>query len=332
MKNSTGSTGIRFSHPGQDCDDNRVLELESALGRRLPRSYRTILKESGCGVVDSSNSFIPFPDSRRDSEDGVEDGISIDQIWGNGTASNGSENNINQVVPFLSEEWGLPEEVLLFATSEAGMHECIVINYELTDYPRGSILLLDTEQGGEITKLADSFDDLVDIIVRNRNDPRQDDVRDSSALTPVEGAETGPLSDDLTRMIHLSSVSDAEALVRNAAARKVSQPAPYSIEHDEYSRTLLDIFMWLLSEQREVHDVGDFKKCTGRPDSPCFRTMVTGSFSTGVGYIGFNYSNFDLNKWWEDRITNGFLINTGHGYRFREEYMNTLFNTLRAAS
>ncbi len=332
MKNSTRSTGIRFSHPGQACDDNRVLEIESTLGRRLPQSYRTILKETGCGVVDSSNSFIPFPDSQRDNEDGIEDGVSIDQIWGNGTASNGSENNIDQVVPFLSREWGLPEEVLLFATSEAGMHECIVMNYELTDYPRGSILLLDTEQGGEITKLADSFDDLVDTIVRNHNDSRQDDVRDSSTLTPVEGAEDGPLSDDLTRMIHLSPVSDAEALVRTAAARKVSRPAPYLIENDEYSRTLLDMFMWLLSEQREVRDAGDFRNSAGNYDIPSFRTMITESFSTGAGYIGFSSSRFFLTTWWDDRVDNGFLINTGHGYRFREEYMNSLFNTLRAAS
>ncbi|MEJ6550152.1 SMI1/KNR4 family protein [Corynebacterium sp. USCH3] len=332
MKNSTGSTGVRFSHRGQACDDNRVLEIESALGRHLPQSYRTILTETGCGIVDSSNSFIPFPDSRRDSEDGVEDGISIDQIWGNGTASNGAENNIDQVVPFLSGEWGLPEEVLLFATSEAGMHECIVINYELTDHPRGSILLLDTEQGGEITTLADSFDDLVDIIVRNRNDSRQDDVRDSSALTPVDGAETGPLSDELTRMIHLSPVSDAEALVRTAASRKVSQPAPYLIENDEYSRTLLDMFMWLLSEQREVRDVRDFRNSAGDSDIPSFRTMITESFGTGPGYIGFSYSKFFLTTWWDDRVDKGFLLDTGHGYRFREEYMNSLFNTMRAAS
>lgn len=328
MKNNTGSTGIRFSHPGQACDDNRALGIESALGRRLPQSYRTILTETGCGIVDSSNSFIPFPDSRSDNEDGIR----IDQIWGNGTAADGSENNIDQVVPFLSDEWGLPEEVLLFATSEAGMHECIVINYELNDYPRGAILLLDTEQGGEITKLADSFDDLVDIIIRNCNYYRQDNVRGSSALTPVEGAEIGDISGDLTRMISLSPVSDAEALVRAAAARKVSRPAPYSIENDECSQTLLDMLMWLLSEQRQVYDVGDFKKGDAHADGPCFQTMITGSFSTGADYIGFNYSNFDLSRWWEDRIDNGVLIDTGHGYRFREEYMNSLLNTLRAAS
>lgn len=332
MKNSMDSAGIRFSHPGQACDDNRVLEIETALGRRLPHSYRAALKETGCGVVDRSNSFIAFPDSHRDNEHSVEDGVNIDQIWGNGTASNGSENNIDQVVPFLSKEWGLPEGVLLFATSEAGMHECIVMNYELADYPHGSILLLDTEQGGEITKLADSFDDLVDIIGRNNNDSRQDDVRDSFTLTPVEGAETGSLSRDLTRMIHLSPVSDAEALVRTAAARKVSRPAPYLIENDEYSRTLLDMFMWLLSEQREVREAGDFRNSAGDSGIPSFRTMITDSFSTGAGYIGFSSSRFFLTTWWDDRVDKGFLINTGHGYRFREDYMSSLFNTLRAAS
>lgn len=328
MKNSTDSTGIRFSHPGQACDDNRVLEIESALGRRLPHSYRAVLKETGCGIVDSSNSFVPFLDSQQNNEDGIR----IDQIWGNGTASNGSENNIDQVVPFLSREWGLPEEVLLFATSAAGMHECIVMNYELTDYPRGSILLLDTEQGGEITKLADSFEGLVDIIGRNSVDSCQDNSRDSSTLTPAEGARTGQLSDDLTRMIQLSTVTDAEVLVRTAATRKVSQPSPYSIESDEYSRTLLDMLMWLLSEQREIYDASDFNKGTGHPESPSFRTMITGSFSTGAGYIGFNYSAFDINNWWDDRVDKGVLIDTGHGYRFSEEYMNTLFNSLRAAS
>lgn len=68
MKNSTDFAGICFSRPGQACDDNRGLEIEIAQGCRLPHSYRATLKDTRCGIVDRSNSFISFSDSQRDNE------------------------------------------------------------------------------------------------------------------------------------------------------------------------------------------------------------------------------------------------------------------------
>ena len=56
------------------------------------------------------------------------------------------------------DEWEIPEEVLLFAASEDGMHQCFVINYGLSTFPEGAVLYVDTDPDGCVIPVAESVD------------------------------------------------------------------------------------------------------------------------------------------------------------------------------
>lgn len=315
---------LEFAHPGKPCDEARLANIESTLGKVLPPRYREVIMTTGGGILGINTRVIL--DSHSSSRD--DEVFHIDQMWGNGATTNGSDNNIDSVVPFLADEYQIPDSVLLFATSNSGMHGYFVINYYLEGYPPGSVLYVDDEINGQITKISDTFDQFIGNVQQDTESPSGRDYG-TPQLTPVEGAKKGALSEDLIRMVDTAPVRDAEELVRAAAAQKVSQEKPYAIGSDENSKILLDIFMWLLSGYRPVWNFDDFAFGRKETSSPNFDTIIKDCFSTGENYMGFNYSRFKLNIWWDDRVGNGFLVNSGQGYQFKEDYLNSLFNTLR---
>ena len=106
------------------------------------------------------------------------------------------------------EEWEIPREVLLCADSEDGMHQCFVINYDLTEFPAGSVLYLDTDPDGERVLVADSFDDFLAQLEPHPSISEPEEV--SQDGIGIKGVRYGSLSQPLQRalaalsLIHIS--------------------------------------------------------------------------------------------------------------------------------
>ncbi|MCF8713152.1 SMI1/KNR4 family protein, partial [Corynebacterium parakroppenstedtii] len=143
-----------FEYTAQPADSQRILEFESKLGKKLPDDYKMLLSETGGGILNLEKCFltdISLPDG-----DTLE--VVVEDIFGNGTASNGAHVDLIDYATFLMDEWEIPEEVLLLAASEDGMHQCFVINYGLPDFPEGAVLYVDTDPDGIIMPVAESVD------------------------------------------------------------------------------------------------------------------------------------------------------------------------------
>ncbi|WP_158268663.1 SMI1/KNR4 family protein [Corynebacterium yudongzhengii] len=199
-----------FEDPGEPADDVRIADIERAIGRRLPEDYRALIQETGGGSLKLSRCVMPgLP--------GAAEGLSTDNIFGNGKIATGANVDLAEFGVFLMEEWEIPEEVLLFADTEDGMHNCFVINYDLAEFPRGAILHLDTDPGGKLTKVADSVADFLNAL-EPYNDEGDQDYNPSAGQEGVgiKGVWHGVLSETLTRAIAEEGVRKfvCEALIQ----------------------------------------------------------------------------------------------------------------------
>ncbi|MFD5869436.1 SMI1/KNR4 family protein [Corynebacterium sp. NPDC060344] len=303
-----------FFKAGQACDGGRLAEIEASIGRVLPDGYRKVLKKSGGGVLGERYCFLPLPEEVGD------DGLIVDQIYGNGRIS-GGDNNLDGVVAFLAREWEVPAEVQLFATTELGMHVCLAINYELEGFPEGAILALDMDGGGQALQVAGSFEEFVGLL---GPDP------DSAGMGWTEPDEKdsvlkGALSADLREGIRRSGVEDAEALVRSAGLR-VAREGSLALYNTEECRPLLDVIFWLASGLRDFSSADEYIE----GDGLTFDSLAASSFFLEGQEHGLGWNVRTLELWWAKREKEGVLVDVGGHFEFTPEYLEQLFADLRS--
>lgn len=149
--------GFGLTYPGKPCSQRRIRAIERKIKRKLPNDYAEFIKNTGGGIVSPKNCVLE--DVYLPS--GVELDSNLDQIFGNGTTSNSSSNDLVDYVGFLTEEWEIPHEVLLIGHTESGMHECFLINYDLANFPQHSVLYLGNESDDGFVLVAESFNDFL---------------------------------------------------------------------------------------------------------------------------------------------------------------------------
>lgn len=231
------------------------------------------------------------------------------------------------------DEWELPEEVLLFTTSDDGMHQCFVINYDLSEYPKGSILYLNTDPGGDIALVANTFTEFINALGPTPDyDPTTDYSEDEELAKARHYIQTGPLSPALTNALTHVPDPDAMSLFRTAA-RHAASPGGVRIDHREESRQFIDITYWITQHSVRHHNVETFAGLYDDSVNPNFSGIVRGSLFPNEPPIsfGFTYSLGFLRQWWEVRIQEGRLKPTPDGYVLDDEYITTVINQLRSA-
>ncbi|WP_257160552.1 SMI1/KNR4 family protein [Corynebacterium cystitidis] len=142
-----------FYQQGQGCDDQRVNEMEVALGRVLPDAYRQLIKNAGGGLVATDLMSLPEEYAAR-----AHDYASIFMVYGNGKTASGPRLDLDLMVPELVEQWELPEWGLPFAEGEIGPAQSFLINYDNPAYPVGAIIYVYQDIGCEVL-LAAAFEE-----------------------------------------------------------------------------------------------------------------------------------------------------------------------------
>ena len=200
-----------FEYTAQPAGDQHILEIEDKLGKKLPDDYKMLLSETGGGILNLEKCFltdISLPDG-----DTLE--VVVEDIFGNGTASNGAHVDLIDYATFLMDEWEIPEEVLLFAASEDGMHQCFVINYGLPDFPEGAVLYVDTDPDGLIMPVAESVDAFL-----SKLSPYPDQEESVEDTEPdnigIKGVRYGSLSEPLRKAISATPTPGIEKLLKQA--------------------------------------------------------------------------------------------------------------------
>lgn len=316
-----------FQRTGVPCDDARIDEIENTLGRQLPQGYRELIKTTGGGYLRTATCFI----SNINSPDADPEGLAVDEIFGNGTTKYGDRIDLADQATFLMDEWELPEEVLLFTTSDDGMHQCFVINYDLPEYPKGSILYLNTDPGGDIALVANTFTEFINALGPTPNyDPTTDYDEDHRLATTIRRIQTGPPSPTLTDALTHVPDPDAMTLFRTAAQGSIN-PAGVKIDHRDESRQFIDITYWIIQHSHIPQDFETFFGESAQSISPNFKDLLAGTFSSPDQprpFI-FSYSLGFLRQWWELRIQEGRLKTTPDGYILDQDYITNVLTQLR---
>lgn len=312
-----------FRSPGQPADSVRIAEIERALGKILPEDYKTLLAQTGGGSLKPNHSFI----SGITLPSGEELYIAADTLFGNGKTANGLNIDMIDYGIFLMDEWEIPNEVLLLATTSDGMHQCFVINYGLTDFPAGSVLHFDTDPEGQMTQVADSVDDFLS---RLGPDPSATPARvDIPAHTGIIGARQGPLSQALRQAISQTPTPDIEQLLRTSA-EPLAKTASLSISVDSAeTRRFLDVLYWATQHVAPQTDPQTFVH-PENDDAPfSLHKLISESFvNPGLGWPS-TYSYFPIGAWWKSRVEEGVLKKTPDGYLLDEDYITGVLEEMQ---
>lgn len=312
-----------FLYPGQPAGEDRISEIERGVGRRLPDDYRALIRETGGGSLKLDRCVMP----------GLPDGagrLATEDIFGNGKTSNGANVDLVDFALFLMDEWEIPDEVLLFATTEDGMHNCFVINYDLPDHPVGSVLHLDTDPGGKMTRVADSVTDFLDKLEPySEGDDEGYDPSAGQEGMGIKGVWHGGLSDDLPRAIAATPTPDLEYLLRKAAAPLANSFNLNMMHNSPEGQRFQDILYWAAQHVQPHPDALSYMDLNSERLEPNLRTLMDGSFIASGQRYGFIWNEATVGYWWKIRVQHHILRETPSGYILNEDYIMQVLKELR---
>ncbi len=312
-----------FSETAEPADESRLTAIEDAIGRALPDDYRALIKETGGGTLTSEKCIMPgLP--------GSAEGLAAEDIFGNGSTSTGRSLDLATDATFLMEEWEIPAEVLLFATTEDGMHNCFVINYDLPDYPTGAVLHLNTDPGGTMTCVADSVTDFLSKL--EPYNPEEDAENSPSAGQEgmgLKGAWYGDLSNSLTRALSVTPTPDMEYLLRKAAA-SLANPLNLNIfQRPKEGRRFLDVLYWVAQHLNPQVDVDSFTNYNQKDEEGNIEALLHDSFLVEGQRYRFVWNAGFVDAWWNDRVTRGLFLSTPRGLTLDRNYITQVLEELR---
>lgn len=312
-----------FLYPGQPAGEDRLLEIECAIGRRLPDDYRTLIRETGGGTLSQDRCVLPrLPHGAQ--------GLATEDIFGNGRTTQDTNVDLATHAAFLMEEWEIPDEVLLFATTEDGMHNCFVINYDLPDHPVGAVLHLDSDPGGAMTRVADSVTDFLNALEPYDQEEEEGDSPSAGQEgMGIKGVWYGGLSDDLTRAIAATPTPDLEYLLRKAAAPLANSFNLNMMYNSIEGQRFQDVLYWAAQHVQPHPDALSYMALSDETLEPNLVTLMNDSFIAEGQRYGFIWNQATVGYWWRTRVEGRILNETSAGYVLDENYITDVLAELR---
>lgn len=315
---------IELLYPGKPCTSWRIRTIERKIKRKLPADYAKFVKTTGCGAISFKNCVL----DNVYLPSGVELDSKLNRIFGNDTTTNDSENDLVDYAGFLTEEWEIPKEVLLIGCAESGMHECFVINYHLQQFPRHSVLYLDNESNDGFILVADSFSDFLSKL-RPAPDYKEVERSPYHGQEGIHAVREGEIRGSLAKAISASSIPDMENILRKAA-----EPLAYGsiikMAGGEDAFLFQDLLYYLAQPFEDHYSLDTWKDFVKEEEHP-FRipSLLGESFLKSDGSPAVLYFEGSMILWWESRTELGFLVETPHGYKPKDDYITSLINTFR---
>lgn len=313
-----------FAKTGDPANETRLDEIEHALGRQLPDDYRALIRETGGGTLKLAKCVMPgLP--------GEAEGLATEDVFGNGTNEDTRTFDLATYATFLMEEWEIPDEVLLFATTEDGMHNCFVINYDLPDHPAGAVLDLDTNPGGAMTRVADSVTDFLSKLEPySGEDAEEYHPSAGQEGMGIKGVWHGGLSDDLTRAIAATPTPDLEYLLRKAAVPLTRSFSPGMTYNSPEGRRFQDLLYWAAQHIQPHPDTWSYLAESEQLLEPNLPTLLGAPTFMVVGQrYSFVWNRAAIELWWERRVNEGVLKETPDGYVLDEDFITGVLEEMR---
>lgn len=312
-----------FAQKGKRASAKRLSEIEAALGKRLPEDYKQLLQKTGGGTLKPDCSFI----TGITLASGEELDIGVETIYGNGTTRNGTNIDLVDYVMFLMQEWEIPDEVLLLADTEDGMHQCFVINYGVEGFPVGAILHCDTDPDGQMTLVADS---VTDFLEKLGPDPYESSTDSSDQYgMGIKGIQHGALSETLQHAIRATPTPDIERLLRKAAEPVANDMNPAILYNSVEGRRFFDVLYWIAQHVQPQPDPVTYVNVNRNEQEIFLGNLLSGSFKMPTQKYGFIYTPAAVEAWWNIRVAEGVLNPTEKGYVLDGGYIENVLEELR---
>ncbi|KAB1503876.1 SMI1/KNR4 family protein [Corynebacterium sp. 320] len=314
---------IELMYPGKPCGIFRIRAIEKKIGRKLPKDYRKFIMQTGGGELSGKNAVLPGIQLAHGEELESE----VELILGNGHPDD-YDQDLTEAGIFLAEEWEIPSEVLLIGNFDSGMHECIVINYDLEEFPVHSILYLNNDFPGEFTLIAESFTEFLEML-----EPSAEYNGKASKYRGQEGlylARHGSLGEMLRKAIAASPYEDMEMILRRAAEGIASKDCLQMYCQEESCR-FQDLLFFLSQPFGGHYSLESWLAPRGGSENGAINEadLLHGIFLSEHGWSGLVSFRKANDVWWERRTSSGVLVETPDGYRFKDDYIEWLVETFR---
>lgn len=312
-----------FTSTGQPADPARISEIEQDLGKVLPVDYKNLLIQTGGGSLNPDRNFL----SRTALSGGDEIEIAVDVIFGNGKTTHGDNIDLIEYGVCLMDEWEIPDEVLLLATTSDGMHQCFVINYGLAEFPLGAVLHFNTDPEGQMTQVANSVDDFLSQLGPNPYiEPDRVDIPDDAG---INGVRQGQLSLALREAISQTPTPGIEQLLRKSAEPLALTPSVSISKNSVETRRFLDVLYWIAQHVAPQSDPQTFVYPENEENPVSLHKLISESFvNPDLNWLS-TYSYYPISAWWETRVEEGRLRPSTSGYVLDGDYIDTVLDDLR---
>ncbi|MBC2682342.1 SMI1/KNR4 family protein [Corynebacterium anserum] len=326
---------IEFTDRGKPCGILRIRSIEKKIGRKLPADYKKFIMKTGGGCLSLKNTYlfgVLLPS-------GEELEANVEIILGNDPTGE-TDFDLAEAGEYFTEEWEIPSDVLLIGNTEAGMHECFVINYDLPEFPRHSVLYLDNDIPGEFTLIARSFSEFLSMLAPDSDYDPDDDlsIEESREQTKKQHkirSQKGALSPQLQESIEATGIPDYEQIVRRAAYQLACVDLGFFVSgYNKKWAQLLDVVYWAAQHVQPCRTVKSFKgpiwdHIPWDGNEYQFMSLVRASFVLEGERGSISCSEAMLELWWQRRIEPGVLVETPEGFKLKDEYIAPVLEALR---
>lgn len=314
---------IELSSQGKPCGSARIYLIEAKIGRELPRDYRQFIKKTGGGYLGLKNIVV---DGLAQHLDQKASGC-IKHIFGT-RHERDDENSLAGHGAFWTEEWGIPNEVLLFGRGNNRREESYVLNYDLKEFPRHAVLYRDVSLPGQFIQVAPSF---AEFLAHLRPSPDYtEEMSDFIGRMGLYCARRAPLGSTLLKAIDASPYADMESVLRNAA-EGIAVEDRMDMYGGEESFRFQDLLFALAAPLSNHDSLESWTASRGAdPHSVNIADLLDGIFRRpGTDWSSLNYTQAAMDMWWTSRTELGVLVATPQGFKLKDDYVEWVISTFR---
>ncbi|MEJ6014567.1 SMI1/KNR4 family protein [Corynebacterium sp. H127] len=330
-----------FDRTGTPCTDADIQKMEAELGYSFPADYTQMLKETGGGFLAPETTVIEGDFSKFMWGEG----LVIDVIYGKGELTSKRSNNLVKEARWHWDEWEVDHRVLPIATTAQGMHDCIAINYALPAMVEGSIVYLNSDHPDEPVLLAPSFKLLMTSLVEDEEAVEEGDTLDAAEQRSLTAKAKSvacslhePFNPIVQRVLALTTEPAIDRILRAAELQLFSQDdSTIWLNFSEPGKAYLDLTFWLSSLEGEVQSFEDFLRRPapgtefyGATSPANFMTLTPFTLGRDGWRPNITYMDIILTSWWDDRTTNGIIVDTGTGLILDQAHFHDLKDSLLA--
>ncbi len=314
-------------YTGPAITKEQIQQAEETLGYKMPHSYIELLENKNGGVPKNTR----FPTTKKTCW--AKDHVAISGIHGINDHDYSLLGGLGS--QFMQEEWGYPNIGIVICDCPSAGDNVVMLDYRKCK-KGGEPTVVHVDVIGskpKITPLAENFETFVRGLVNESVYAPPVDEKLKEALDKVTKGSFSPVLLKAFEKVR-DKMPDADQKLRRLGNEIVKVKQGFHPHGDDLSYLLYDYLFWLFCHVRYPKSKEDYlekadKLQPASYDAPYYALMISLSvdkerygFCTGAYVMSF------IQRWWDDRLKKGELVETAEGFTFSSEAEKRVFAAL----